>query len=75
MDTQNMHLTEADAISYDTTSQILKAATAYVDPNVGRMFAVIAKSIELQNMMNYLSQNGGVSALSTGHRQIPPEEI
>lgn len=75
IDAQNVHLTEADAISYDTTSQILKAATAYVDPNVGRMFAVIAKAIELQNMMSYLEQNGGVSACSTGNRQIPPEEI
>lgn len=75
IDTQNMHLTEADAISYDTTSQILKAATAYVDPAVGRLFAVIAKSIELQNMMHYLDQNGGVSACGTGGRPIPPEEI
>lgn len=75
IDTQNIHLTEADAMSYDTASQILKAATAYVTPSVGRAFAVMSKIIELQHMIAFLDQNGSVSACSTGSRQIPPEEI
>lgn len=74
INTQNLHLTDADNVSYDATSQILKAATAYVNPNVGKMLAVLAKSIELQHMMDYLN-NSGVSACSLNNRQIPPEEI
>lgn len=69
-----MHLTEADSASYDALSQVLKAATAYVNPSIGKMLAVMAKSIELQHMMDYLNK-GSVSACSTGGRQIPPEEI
>lgn len=74
IDTQNMHLTEADSASYDSVSQMLKAATAYVSPSAGRFLAIMAKSIELQHMLNYLNTSS-VSACSTGGRQIPPEEI
>ncbi|MGN0203191.1 MAG: hypothetical protein ACI4BB_01515 [Coprococcus sp.] len=74
IDTQNMHLTEADSASYDSVSQVLKAATAYVSPDAGKILAIIAKSIELQHMIDYLN-SGSVSACSTGGRQIPPEEI
>ena len=74
IDTQNMHLTEADSASYDSVSQMLKAATAYVSPDAGKILAILAKSIELQHMIEYLS-SGSVSACGTGGRQIPPEEI
>lgn len=47
---------------------------AYVNPSLGRMLAVMAKSIELQHMMQYLNQ-GGVSACGLSNRSIPPEEI
>ena len=47
---------------------------AYVNPSLGRMLAVMAKSIELQHMMQYLNQ-GGVSACGLSTRSIPPEEI
>ncbi len=74
IDTQNMHLTEADSASYDSVSQMLKAATAYVSPDAGKILAIIAKFIELQHMIDYLN-SGSVSACGTGGRQIPPEEI
>ena len=61
IDTEKIPLTEADTAAYDSTAQILKAAMAYVNPSIGRMMAVMAKSIELRHMMQYLDQ-GGVSA-------------
>lgn len=48
IDTEKIPLTEADTAAYDSTAQILKAAMAYVNPSIGRMMAVMAKSIELQ---------------------------
>ena len=53
IDTEKIPLTEADTASYDSTAQILKAAMAYVNPSIGRMMAVMAKSIELRHMMQY----------------------
>lgn len=67
-------MTEADTASYDSTAQILKAAMAYVNPSLGRMLAVMAKSIELQHMMQYVN-HGGVSACGLSNRSIPPEEV
>lgn len=61
-------------MSYDSTAQMLKAAMAYVNPSLGKMLAVMAKSIELQHMMQHLNQ-GGVSACGLSNRSIPPEEI
>lgn len=74
IDTEKMPLTEADTASYDSTAQIMKAAMAYVNPSLGRMLAVMAKSIELQHMMQYLNQ-GGVSACGVQNRGVPPEEV
>lgn len=54
IDTEKIPLTEADTAAYDSTAQILKAAMAYVNPSIGRMMAVMAKSIELRHMMQYL---------------------
>ncbi|MFQ9389096.1 MAG: hypothetical protein ACLR1V_10195 [Coprococcus sp.] len=51
MDAEKIPLTEADTASYDSTAQMLKAAMAYVNPSLGKMMAVMAKSIELQHMM------------------------
>ena len=45
IDTEKIPLTEADTAAYDSTAQILKAAMAYVNPSIGRMMAVMAKSI------------------------------
>ena len=56
IDTEKIPLTEADTAAYDSTAQILKAAMAYVNPSIGRMMAVMAKSIELRHMMQYLDQ-------------------
>ena len=47
---------------------------AYVNPSLGKMLAVMAKSIELQHMMQHLNQ-GGISACGLSSRSIPPEEI
>ena len=74
IDTEKIPLTEADTAAYDSTAQILKAAMAYVNPSIGRMMAVMAKSIELRHMMQYLDQ-GGVSACGVNNRAIPPEEV
>ena len=74
MDTEKIPLTEADTASYDSTAQILKAAMAYVNPSIGKMMAVMAKSIELQHMVQYLNQ-GGISACSVSKRSISPEEV
>lgn len=74
MDAEKIPLTEADTASYDSTAQILKAAIAYVNPSLGKMMAVMAKSIELQHMMQYLNK-GGVSACGVQNRLIPPEEV
>lgn len=74
MDTEKIPLTEADTASYDSTAQMLKAAMAYVNPSLGKMMAVMAKSIELQHMMQYLNQ-GGISACGVSNRSIPPEEV
>ena len=56
IDTEKIPLTEADTAAYDSTAQILKAAMAYVNPSIGRMMAVMAKSIELLHMIQYLEQ-------------------
>ena len=72
IDTEKIPLTEADTAAYDSTAQILKAAMAYVNPSIGRMMAVMAKSIELRHMMQYLDQ-GGVSACGVNNRAIPPD--
>ncbi|MFQ9108865.1 MAG: hypothetical protein ACLS2X_07700 [Coprococcus sp.] len=74
IDTEKIPLTEADTAAYDSTAQILKAAMAYVNPSIGRMMAIMAKSIELRHMMQYLDQ-GGVSACGVNNRAIPPEEV
>ena len=74
MDTEKIPLTEADTASYDSTAQMLKAAMAYVNPSIGKMMAVMAKSIELQHMMQYLNK-GDVSACDVSNRSIPPEEV
>lgn len=74
MDAEKIPLTEADTASYDSTAQMLKAAMAYVNPSLGKMMAVMAKSIELQHMMQYLNQ-GGISACGVSNRSIPPEEV
>ena len=74
IDTEKIPLTEADTAAYDSTAQILKAAMAYVNPSIGRMMAVMAKSIELRHMMQYLDQ-GGVSACGVNNRAILPEEV
>ena len=50
IDTEKIPLTEADTAAYDSTAQILKAAMAYVNPSIGRMMAVMAKSIELRQI-------------------------
>ena len=56
IDTEKIPLTEADTAADDATAQRLKAAMAYVNPSIGRMMAVMAKSIELRHMMQYLDQ-------------------
>ena len=63
IDTEKIPLTEADTAAYDSTAQILKAAMAYVNPSIGRMMAVMAKSIELRHMMQYLDQGGVLSLI------------
>ena len=50
IDTEKIPLTEADTAAYDSTAQILKAAMAYVNPSIGRMMAVMGKSIELRQI-------------------------
>ena len=52
IDTEKIPLTEADTAAYDSTAQILKAAMAYVNPSIGRMMAVMAKSIVLRGKGN-----------------------
>lgn len=74
MDAEKIPLTEADTASYDSTAQMLKAAMAYVNPSLGKMMAVMAKSIELQHMVQYLNQ-GGIRACGVSNRSIPPEEV
>ena len=53
IDTEKIPLTEADTAAYDSTAQILKAAMAYVNPSIGRMMAVMAKSIELRGSFSH----------------------
>lgn len=74
IDTEKIPLTEADTAAYDSTAQILKAAMAYVNPSIGRMMAVMAKSIELRHMMQYLDQ-GGVSACGVTTAQFRRKKL
>lgn len=74
IDQEKISLTEADTASYDPSAQILKAAMAYVDPTIGKIMAVIAKSIELQHMIHYTTSEG-VSACDFRNRSHSPEEV
>ena len=72
IDTEKIPLTEADTAAYDSTAQILKAAMAYVNPSIGRMMAVMAKSIELRHMMQYLDQGFEKVLRGKGKRAAGP---
>lgn len=74
IDKEKISLTEADTASYDATAQILKAAMAYVNPSIGKAMGIMAKSIELQHLIQYMDRSG-VSACDIKNRSVPPEEV
>lgn len=67
--------TKLDEQTFDGMSQVLKAATAYMEPSAAKIAAVLAKVIELRNTLTYMSQSQPLQACSIGGRRPDTQEM
>ena len=68
-------LTKLDEQTFNGMSQVLKAATAYMEPSAAKTVAVLAKIMELRNTLAYMNQSQPLQACSIGGHRPDTQEM
>lgn len=74
-DPQDLKITELDSRVSKGPANMLKAAIPYLDSGAAKTVALLAKTLELKNTLEYFSEETPISAASSDGKKPNPEEM